>query len=172
VAYGDRMRQSQPEGGERDERRRSCNCRECVADTHGSGQRSDAGCAEQRRNGIAFGDGALADANEQRSQGRSESEPCGSDECVARASGTERRDDGDNGIAQSGMGGAIDGIPGWVDRWPAPPGQAQHEWEAPRTAEGIQARTRRLKALGNAVVPAQGREAVRRLLVPLLRGEP
>lgn len=41
------------------------------------------------------------------------------------------------------------------DRWPAGRGEAQHPWEAPRTAHKVTARPARLKALGNAVVPAQ-----------------
>jgi DNA (cytosine-5)-methyltransferase 1 len=43
-------------------------------------------------------------------------------------------------------------------RWPAPPGQEQHPWEAPRTAKGVRDRADRLRALGNAVVPVVGRE--------------
>ena len=38
--------------------------------------------------------------------------------------------------------------------WPAGPGE-QHEWEPPRIATGVKDRVARLKALGNAVVPAQ-----------------
>jgi hypothetical protein len=45
----------------------------------------------------------------------------------------------------------------WIDnpRWPAGIGQDQHEWEPPRVAAGVKDRVARLKALGNAVVPAQ-----------------
>ncbi|USG65193.1 hypothetical protein NDK47_24220 [Brevibacillus ruminantium] len=45
----------------------------------------------------------------------------------------------------------------WIDtpRWPAGIGQEQHEWEPPRVATGVKDRVARLKALGNAVVPAQ-----------------
>jgi hypothetical protein len=45
----------------------------------------------------------------------------------------------------------------WIDnpRWPAGIGQDQHEWEPPRVASGVKDRVARLKALGNAVVPAQ-----------------
>lgn len=39
--------------------------------------------------------------------------------------------------------------------WPARPGEAQHEWEHPRTIVGLPHRAKRLKALGNAVVPQQ-----------------
>ena len=39
-------------------------------------------------------------------------------------------------------------------KWPAGPGE-QYEWEPPRIATGIKDRVKKLKALGNAVVPAQ-----------------
>jgi DNA (cytosine-5)-methyltransferase 1 len=56
------------------------------------------------------------------------------------------------------MGGAAPGLPGRLDghRWPAPPGPP-HPWEPPRTiGRGLPDRGKRLKALGNAVVPQQG----------------
>ena len=61
------------------------------------------------------------------------------------------------GRAQPGVGRGADGLPGWLDahRWPAGRGEAQHEWEPPRVAQGIPQRRQRLKALGNAVVPQQ-----------------
>lgn len=37
-------------------------------------------------------------------------------------------------------------------RWPAGRGEAQFDWEPPRTKAGVPNRGRRLKALGNAVV--------------------
>lgn len=40
-------------------------------------------------------------------------------------------------------------------RWPALMGQEQYEWEPPRVATGVKNRVPRLKACGNAVVPAQ-----------------
>lgn len=39
--------------------------------------------------------------------------------------------------------------------WPAGYGEPQYEWEPPRIAVGVKNRVARLKALGNAVVPAQ-----------------
>lgn len=58
---------------------------------------------------------------------------------------------------QSGLGRVFDGLSSWLDRrWPARPSEAQHEWEPPRvTQERVANRGARLKALGNAVVPAQ-----------------
>lgn len=64
-----------------------------------------------------------------------------------------------NRSVESRLGGIFDGLPARLDtarrqaRWPAPPGQAQYEWEAPRTSQGEANRTARLKALGNSVVP-------------------
>lgn len=49
-----------------------------------------------------------------------------------------------------GFSGRLDGL------WPARPGQPQAAWEPSRTTVGkLPARSHRLKALGNAVVPAQ-----------------
>ncbi|WP_206830136.1 hypothetical protein [Alicyclobacillus fructus] len=59
------------------------------------------------------------------------------------------------------------GLPiGWTDidkgndelrvvPWPAGYGEAQYEWEPPRTTTNRRHRVKRLKALGNGVVPAQ-----------------
>ncbi len=41
-----------------------------------------------------------------------------------------------------------------IEGWPAGPGP-QHPWEPPRIATGVKDRVNKLKALGNAVVPAQ-----------------
>lgn len=60
---------------------------------------------------------------------------------------------------QPGLGGDAPGLPAGLDghRWPAPPGPNQHPWEPPRTVgKGVPHRGRRVKALGNAVVPQQG----------------
>lgn len=62
-----------------------------------------------------------------------------------------------DGRPQPGMGGSSDGVPTWMDghRWPAHRREPQHEWEPPRVLANVPRRKDRLKALGNAVVPAQ-----------------
>lgn len=62
------------------------------------------------------------------------------------------------GTLESRMGGDAHGVPDGMDRrlpdrWPAPPSEPQAPWEPPRSAQGVKGRARRLKALGNAVVP-------------------
>lgn len=42
-----------------------------------------------------------------------------------------------------------------IVRFPAGYGEPQYDWEPPRIASGVKSRVARLKALGNAVVPAQ-----------------
>ena len=60
-------------------------------------------------------------------------------------------------LALAVVGRVADGLPRGMDehRWPAGRGEAQHEWEPPRTEARVPHRKRkeRLMALGNAVVP-------------------
>lgn len=64
---------------------------------------------------------------------------------------------GKDGATESRLGGMLDGISGWMDKykWPAAQGQNQYDWEPPRVATGVKDRVGRLKSLGNAVNPAQ-----------------
>ena len=61
--------------------------------------------------------------------------------------------------SQSRLGGDADGLSARLDRpyrWPAGPEEPQHNWEPPRVVIGKQPdRAKRLKALGNAIVPQQ-----------------
>ena len=61
-----------------------------------------------------------------------------------------------NRPAQCSLGGVLNGFSAGMDgtKWPAGPGE-QYPWEPPRIATGVKDRVARLKALGNAVVPAQ-----------------
>jgi len=128
---------------------------------------ADSGRREgQRERGLlnseraAFGDdvdgrhGAMADADLSRLEGRRVPERGRGEQRAprARCSGGD-----DSGCAQPRLGRVADGFPCGLDghRWPAGRGAAQHEWEAPRVAEGVPQRRHRLKALGNAVVPQQ-----------------
>lgn len=64
--------------------------------------------------------------------------------------------------AKPRLGGATDGCSRRLDApWPAGRGEEQFDWEAPRACGPSKDRRARLKALGNAVVPQQAREAMR-----------
>ncbi len=79
----------------------------------------------------------------------------------------------DAGVAraqhQPGLDRGAHGLPERLDRWPAGRGGAQGAWEPPRASEKRANHMKRLKALGNAVVP-QVAEVVGRRVVEILRG--
>ena len=67
------------------------------------------------------------------------------------------RDDSSQHLPKSGMGRNANGVPAWLDRprFPAGSNQPQHAWEPPRQIVQRGADWQgRIKALGNAVVPA------------------
>lgn len=122
---------------------------------------------QRQRHGHAAGDRRAAVADPQGlgrlGQGRHQQGPGG----PLGPARPDRPGRADQHAAQPGVGGGADGPAGGLDRpaggldpatgfpgWPAPPGHPQHGWEPPRTIPGRQPhRTRRLAALGNAVVP-------------------
>ena len=83
-------------------------------------------------------------------------EQCRSLGRMGREGEPDQGDGRGQGPTQSGMGRNFDGPPAGLAgyRWPAGPGP-QHPWEPPRIATGVKDRVAKLKALGNAVVPAQ-----------------
>lgn len=89
---------------------------------------------------------------------RDAGEVLGDSQCGRRAGVSRRRSgqitsDGRSWIAQSRLGLATHDVPGRLARYPARPGEAQNEWEAPRVAKGVKERSAKLKALGNSIVP-------------------
>lgn len=123
---------------------------------------SDQGCGNQReRHGDAAGNGgaeAVGNADKLDGNHGRHGASVDSGERIESEAVREQR------IAQSGLGFATHGIPGQMARWPASPGQAQHEWEAPRTVEKADNRAAKLRALGNAVVPQVAQEIGKWLL--------
>ena len=103
---------------------------------------------------------------DQRDEGAMGDAECGSGWaglCPCDPTGQRWRRSGDagcegaaHGQPEPGLGRDPHGIPaGMVRRWPSRPGDAQHEWEPPRTKvfERSSGRSPRLKALGNSIVP-------------------
>lgn len=144
LADSDRSRPQEREGVGGDPRQ------ECATSVGSRGQVGDAGgrVAEQ-----SAGQGATTRGSQDRG-----------------ASGESSGPSGDStGDAQPSVGGDADGFSDRLDaaRWPAPPGEPQHEWEPPRTCESYRGRASELKALGNAVVPAVAEFVGRRIVEAL-----
>lgn len=81
-------------------------------------------------------------------------------DAVAQRPATQRdgREEPGEWPPESILGRSVDGISPGLDssRWPAGPGEPQYAWEPPRVVrEQVVDRTKRLRALGNAVVPQQ-----------------
>ena len=108
--------------------------------------------SEQSRRG-EFADGGVGNPAEQGLSDRGASQMAGSGQIaeLERPSSNRRIRP-----TQPRLGNPPDGLPAGLagHRWPAGPGP-QHPWEPPRIATGVKDRVAKLKALGDAVVPAQ-----------------
>lgn len=83
--------------------------------------------------------------------------PSSIDEVCRGSCNPSVRDDPSQHVPKSGLGRSANGIPVWLDRprFPAGSNQPQHAWEPPRQIVQRGADWQgRIKALGNAVVPA------------------
>lgn len=136
---------------------------------HEPGQRQGGGRTADTSDGLANTHG---DALRQQPRGRRRKGGAGAAEPF-QAGLREAR----GAYPERAVGRSPDGVSPGLDghRWPAGRGEAQHEWEPPRTAHRgeIPENARRLKALGNAVVPQVAELVGRRLaeaLAPLARG--
>ena len=116
--------------------------------------RNTAGRERQRGGGLLDGE---------RQALRHDADGCGGAEDMDDAASARRENQtwgfaaGSTGASgrqtQPHLGLRADGFPHGLVRWPAGPGTAQYDWEPPRTVPQSQDRAKRLRALGNAVVP-------------------
>ena len=184
LAYANRGREPQREGGFVGERGRAFNGGQEMADSDGA--RWGEGIDEARGGGARrpapeSGGQALADpergGRDERAWscgvGAGLAEPAHGDPMANAASPRREGPDGapkpgqdgaidpgrsgrqDEGRAQSAVGARADGFPPRVVRWPAGPGAAQAKWEPPRVLASVEERAAKLKAIGNAVSPIQ-----------------
>jgi DNA (cytosine-5)-methyltransferase 1 len=128
-----------------------------VADPHREGGLQQGGplLEERGRAGDGGDERGLGHPNRPRLEGWGLPESGRADERSAGSPGGSGTGSAE-GSPEPGLGRDAARISGWMDtRWPAGRGQPQYEWEPPRTIppRSDRDRSRRLKALGNAVVP-------------------
>lgn len=157
LAYRDGQREHEPRGGEREERRRT------LDSGQGRGVADALRGPQQRRQPVGVRGSAVPSVA--RAAGASPDSDRGERTPGGAVPGSPARP-ASRGPAQPRVGGVPHGLPGGLDapRWPAGRGEPQHAWEPPRAGAKIPQRSARLKALGNAVVPAQAALAWRVLL--------
>jgi DNA (cytosine-5)-methyltransferase 1 len=119
----------------------------------GQGGRGD---AREGQRAAVVGSGGVGVAAVADADRVAEREPQHEAVSVARSGRARAGSRGRGGrITLAGVGRSDDGLPFGLDahRWPAGRGEAQHEWEPPRTEARVAQRKERLMALGNAVIP-------------------
>ena len=169
-------REGERRSGLLDRERATCGGNADGCDDARLGDPTDEGCAgaveRRQRAGLGAARAAsaatMADAASARRIGSENAGgDCGAEDERSRLLEPERARDGS---LESRLGLPVNGIPGRMARWPAGPEEAQHAWEAPRvSAERIVNRPAKLRALGNAVVPAVG-EAVGLVIRQMIEG--
>ncbi len=120
---------------------------QAMADGDGERQPQPEGRKQAQRRRVGDSSKGVADANQ---EGLEEQQPRHAGQLTPAVGEAGRP-------AKPGLVRGADGLSGWLDRarWPCPQGEAQHDWEAPRTVtpRSVPRRTQRVKMLGNAVVP-------------------
>lgn len=153
-------------------------CRGCGGCAPAGVGHTRAAAAEMARD-VADGDGGGCERerecgllDSEREVAGHDADGCGGARHLGGNSDSAHQHQGQGGL-ESGVGGVAHGFSAGLDRvraagyrWPARPGESQHEWEAPRVAPSSPGRAARLRALGNAVVP-QVAEAVGRVVMAL-----
>lgn len=117
--------------------------------TNGSVGEQSRDHASRRGAGMADADRGAVRYAEQRVPGRRARGVRNGGEAEPRHDRESRRR-----VVEPGLGRMPDGMPDWMVRWPARPGDPQLVWEPPRAVnEYSPTRNARLQALGNAIVP-------------------
>lgn len=115
---------------------------------------SRGGLAWSGRIGSANSGEVVGHTDEPRLQGRGGLHER-TDQCTSRTRSAplQSRGESEPRLGRTGLNELSARLDGY--RWASRPAEAQQEWEPLRLAKGIRNRCARLKALGNAVVPAQ-----------------